>query len=86
MTTLAVAILTAVEELIKLSPGLLVEFQAIFAKPDPTASDWQALKDRVNSKTYFDYTPTSDLPRPAAAPDVEPRGTFAANPRPESGD
>jgi hypothetical protein len=73
MTTLAIAIVTAVEELIKLSPGLLVEFQAIFAKPDPTAADWQALKDRVNSRDYFSYVPQSDLTRPSPAPDVEPK-------------
>ena len=62
--TLAVAIITTVEELIKLSPGLLVEFQAIFANPDPTAEDWAALKAKVMEKSYFDYVPASDLPRP----------------------
>ena len=72
MSAIAVAILTAVEELIKLSPGLLVEFQAIFAKPDPTAEDWAALKAKVMSKSYADYVPASDLPRPpdATKPDV----------------
>ena len=62
--TLASAILTAVEELIKLSPALIADFQAIFSKPDPTTADWQALKDKINSKSYFDYVPKSDLPRP----------------------
>ncbi len=72
---LATAILTAVEELVKLSPGLIVELQTIFGKSDPTAADWQALKDRVSSKSYWDYVPASDLPhaQPAAAPDLEPK-------------
>ena len=64
MSSIAIAIITTVEELIKISPGLLVEFQAIFAKPDPTAEDWAALKAKVNAKSYWDYTPASDLPRP----------------------
>ncbi len=63
--TLAAAIFTAVEELIKLSPGLIVDLQAIFSKPDPTAADWQALKDKVNAKSYWDYVKTSDLPQPS---------------------
>ncbi len=62
--TLAAVIITAVEELIKLSPALIVELQAIFAKPDPTTADWQALKDKVNTKDYWDYVVSSDLPRP----------------------
>ena len=66
-------ILLILEEAIKLSPMLIVDLQAIFSRPDPTAADWQELKDKVNSKSYFDYTPASDLPRPTTAPDVEPK-------------
>lgn len=65
MSALASAILTALQELIKLSPGLIVDIQAIFAKGEPTAEDWQALKDKVNAKTYWDYVKDSDLPKPA---------------------
>jgi hypothetical protein len=70
MTTLAVAIITALEELVKLSPSLIVDLQAIFSKPDPTTADWQALKDRVMSKSYSDYVPASDLPSDPTKPDV----------------
>jgi len=64
--TLAAAILTAVEELLKLSPALIVDLQLIFAKQEPTADDWAALKAKVNAKSYWDYVKDSALPRPEA--------------------
>jgi hypothetical protein len=71
-SALVIAILTALEELLKLSPALIADVQVIFSKGQPTAEDWQSLKDKVNAKSYWDYVPASDLPKPATATDVEP--------------
>lgn len=54
-------ILLGLEEAIKLAPSLIADIQGILGK-NPTAEDWQALRDKVNSKGYFDYVPQSDLP------------------------
>jgi len=54
-------VIALVEKAIKVTPGLIADLQAIFAKPEPTAADWQALRDKINSKSYADYVPQSDL-------------------------
>lgn len=61
--TLASAIITAFSELLRLAPQLAADVQAILAKSEPTAEDWDALKAKVNAKSYFDYVPASDLPK-----------------------
>ena len=57
-----------IEEAIKLTPGLVAEFQTLFSKADVTEADWIALRTRVLSKAYEDYVPQSGLiPAPAPA-------------------
>jgi hypothetical protein len=63
---LASAIIIAVQELIKLSPALITEFQFIFSNPNPTVADWEALRAKISAKSYWDYVPASDLKKPAA--------------------
>src|SRR5581483_11655594 len=55
-------ILSALEELISITPGLLEELRAIFANPSPTPADWEALRQKVTAKSYADYVPASALP------------------------
>lgn len=62
--TLLAAIITTFSEALRAAPQLLADIQAIFAKGEPTAEDWEALKAKVNAKTYFDYVPDSALPKP----------------------
>lgn len=50
-----------IEEAVKVTPGLVADLQAIFAKPDPTPDDWQALRDKIQAPSYADYVPASDL-------------------------
>lgn len=57
-------VIFGIEELIKVAPTVATEIQALLAKQDATAADWQALRDKVQSKTYFDYVPNSGLPKP----------------------
>lgn len=53
--------LFAIQEAIKEGPELYRDIQAIFAKPEPTAQDWEALRAKVLAKSYADYVPTSAL-------------------------
>lgn len=47
-------ILTIIELLLKLAPGLVTELQALFAKGPPTEQDWELLRAKVQ-KSYDDY-------------------------------
>lgn len=51
------------EQLIAQAPKLYADIAALFQKGNPTAADWQALRDKIGSKSYFDYVPQSDLPK-----------------------
>lgn len=51
------------EQLITQAPKLYADIAALFSKGQPTADDWQALRDKIGAKGYFDYVPQSDLPR-----------------------
>ena len=55
-------VFSLVEEVIKVAPGAVADFQAIFSNPNPTPADWQALRAKVLAKGYADYVPKSDLP------------------------
>lgn len=57
------AVLTLLEAAVTKAPQIVQDVKDLFAKPDPTRADWQALRDKVNSKGYFDYVPDSSLPR-----------------------
>ena len=52
-----------VEETVKVAPQFYADLKEIFAKPEPTPADWQALREKILAQGYFDYVPASDLPR-----------------------
>jgi len=56
-------IISLVEEVVKIAPEAYADFQAIFNNPNPTAADWQALRDKALAKGYAQYVPESDLPK-----------------------
>lgn len=61
--------LFAIEEGIKLEPGIAAAISSMFAKGDPTPADWAALRAKVAAKNYSDYVPASALvTAPAVAP------------------
>lgn len=62
--TLIQLVIFGIEELIKVAPGVAAQIQTLMAKPDATAADWADLRNRIQSKTYFDYVPSSSLPKP----------------------
>lgn len=66
--TIANAIITAFAELLRVVPQLVVDVQNILDKAEPTAADWDALKARVQEKSYWDYVTSSDLPKPEPPP------------------
>lgn len=51
-----------VEEAIKDTPGLIVDFKKIFGTADPTSADWQGLKAKVASESYEQYVPSTSIP------------------------
>jgi hypothetical protein len=65
---LVTLIIFVLEEVIKLSPALVAEFQKLFSNGVPTADQWAALRTAVASKSYADYVPASALTAPAPAP------------------
>lgn len=50
-----------VEELIKDTPALVTEFQAIFAKENPTPQDWFDLREKVLSQSFESLAPDAPL-------------------------
>jgi hypothetical protein len=55
-----------IEEAIKLEPGIAAAISGLFAKADPTAADWCALRASVAGKSYDDYVnPPAPAPVPA---------------------
>ncbi len=52
-----------IEQLITQAPKLYADIAALFSKGQPSAADWQALRDKINEKSYWDYVPQSDLPK-----------------------
>lgn len=55
-----------VEEAIKDTPELVVEFKKIFGTTDPVSADWNALKVKVLAESYEQYVPNTAIP-PAAS-------------------
>lgn len=60
-------IVSLVQEAIALEPSILTDLQTLFANPTPTPADWEALRQKVLSKSYSDYVPASALP-PSGSP------------------
>jgi len=52
-----------IQAAIKYAPGLIEDLREIFSKGNPTEADWQALHDKVASKSYRDYVPESSIPK-----------------------
>lgn len=59
--TLALA-LSILELAIKEEPAVQADITALFAKPDPTPADWQALRAKRAGQTYASLVPDSKLP------------------------
>ena len=55
-------IISLVQEAITLEPAIAAEFQVMFSNQNPTPADWEALRQKVLSKTYANYVPASALP------------------------
>jgi hypothetical protein len=71
-------IVSLVEEAIKDTPGIVTDLKAIFANPDPTPADWEALRSKVLAKSYADYVPARALPPAANAAPLPGVSTAAA--------
>jgi hypothetical protein len=54
-------IIGLVGELIKDSPELIAEFQAIFAKENPTPQDWLDLRAKVEAQSFATLAPHAKL-------------------------
>lgn len=54
--------LFVIEEAIKNEPAIAAEIRSLLTKADPTPADWAALRARVQSKSYKDFVPASQLP------------------------
>jgi len=61
-TAIVTTILSLVELAIKEEPVIEAALRNIFSKPEPTAADWQAVKDKVSGKSYGDLVTNSELP------------------------
>lgn len=63
MTPATIAlIISLVEEAVKITPGIVADLQELFSDPNPTPAKWEALRQKVKSKSYADYVPASALP------------------------
>lgn len=60
---LLAAIISLVQEAITLEPSIQAELQTLFSQSNPTPADWEALRQKVLSKTYGDYVPATALPQ-----------------------
>jgi len=47
----------ALEEAIKLEPGIAQEIQTLLGKGNPSPADWQALRSRVTANPYEKFDP-----------------------------
>jgi hypothetical protein len=61
-------IISLVQEAIALEPSIVTDLQALFSNPSPTPADWEALRQKVLSKSYSSYVPASALPAGSTAP------------------
>jgi hypothetical protein len=63
MNELIALAVKAIQAAIKYAPGLIEDLRKIFAQSNPTEADWQALHDKIASKSYEDYVPDSAIPK-----------------------
>lgn len=63
--------LFVIREAIKHAPELKAEFIQLISKQEATVEDWQALRDKIQGRGYFQFVPKSSIPHPGtAAPGV----------------
>jgi hypothetical protein len=70
------AIISLIEKAIEQEPQVAAALHDIFSKPNPTPSDWVAMRVKFLNKKYSDYVPASALP--AADPATTPAAAAAA--------
>jgi hypothetical protein len=51
-----------VQVAIQQTPGLISDFQKLFASGNPTQADFEALKASIAAETYGSFVPASALP------------------------
>ena len=60
-------IVSMVEELVKIAPGVVSDIKNVLSKTDATPADWQAVKDAVLAKRYEDFVPDTQIGKPPTA-------------------
>jgi hypothetical protein len=61
------AIISLVGVAVQEYPAVAAELKDIFTKENATPADWSALHDKINSMTYENLVPDSELPRGPSA-------------------
>lgn len=56
-----IAIIAGVESLAQTAPSIYAEFASLFSNGTPTAQDFMDLKAKIQSETYKQYVPQTDL-------------------------
>jgi hypothetical protein len=80
-------IIQLVELAIQEEPAIALELHDIFSTPNPSAADWQALREKVLGESFESLAPNAaaNLPADPPAPEVtmpaEPAGA-ASQPKP----
>lgn len=55
-------IVSIMEELFKIAPGMIAEFRTLFALQAPTPADFEALRQKITGESYYKFVPGSSLP------------------------
>jgi hypothetical protein len=77
MSPAAIALLIQLIELaIKEEPAIALELHDIFSNPNPSADDWQALREKVLSESFDSLAPhaAADLPAESVTTPAETAG------------
>jgi len=56
-----IAIISLLQEAITVAPMIATEVQAILAKNNPTAADWEALKAKITGESFESLAPDAKL-------------------------
>jgi hypothetical protein len=54
--------ITILQQIIQAEPGIAADIKALFAGGVPTDASWAALQASIQSETYGEFVPASDLP------------------------
>jgi hypothetical protein len=55
------ALVSLVEEAVKLEPSIAAEFRTLFNNPEATPADWQAVRTRVLGQSFESLAPDAKL-------------------------